>query len=102
MTRFLQIFGLLSVLFRGATLTFQSLTIGGIVFLLLVIPRDAASAESLMQVCLRWIRRSALALAVMQSAYVLANSSILMQSAQMTLPEVSGANFFIAAAMAVA
>ena len=96
MARLLQIFGFLSVLFRGATLTFQSLVVGGIVFLIFVARRGSEDSDSIRQACLRWIRRSAIALAAMQIAYVLSNSLILMQSADMTLRDVSGANFVIA------
>ena len=96
MARLLQIFGFLSVLFRGATLTFQSLAVGGIVFLIVVVRRTAEDSSELQQACLRWIRNSAIALAVMQISYVLANSMILRQSADMPLHEVLGANFVLA------
>jgi len=96
MARLLQVFGFLSVLFRGATLTFQSLAIGGIVFLIFVVRRVNEDSSALEQACLRWIRRSAIALAVMQISYVLANSMILRQSAGMSLREVTGANFCLA------
>jgi putative copper resistance protein D len=96
MARLLQIFGFLSVLFRGATLAFQSLVVGGIVFLILVAGRMKGEFKAMEQACLRWIRRAAIALAVMQISYVLANSLILMQSAGMSLADVSGANFVIA------
>src|SRR5229473_3138212 len=96
MARLLQVFGFLSVLFRGATLTFQSLAIGGIVFLIFVVRRSNEDSSALLQACLRWIRRSAIALAVMQISYVLANSMILRQSADMPLREVFGANFVLA------
>jgi putative copper resistance protein D len=102
MARLLQIFGFLSVLFRGGTLTFGSLTIGGIVFLNFVARNASSQSEAVNKVCLRWIRRSALALAVMQLAYVLASSLILMQSADMTVGDVSGANFVLAGVLAVA
>src|SRR6266478_802776 len=62
MARLLQVFGFLSVLFRGATLTFQSLAIGGIVFLICVVRREKEDSSALQQVCLRWIRGSAIAL----------------------------------------
>jgi copper resistance protein D len=101
MARLLQIFGFLSVLFRGATLTFQSLAIGGIVFLGLVLRRADEESDALKQACFLWIRRSAIALAAMQIAYVLANSLILMQSADMSLREVSGANFVIAGTIGI-
>jgi putative copper resistance protein D len=101
MARLLQIFGFLSVLFRGATLTFQSLAIGGIIFLIFVLRSANQESDAIQQSCLRWVRRSAIALAVMQLSYVLANSLILMQSADLTLADVSGANFFIAGAIGI-
>jgi putative copper resistance protein D len=102
MARLLQIFGFLSILFRGATLSFESLTIGGIVFLNFVARRASYPSEAINQACLRWIRRAAMALAVMQLAYVLASTLILMQSADMTLGDVSGANFVLAGILAIA
>jgi copper resistance protein D len=102
MARLLQIFGFLSVLFRGATLSFASLTIGGVVFLNFVAGTTSNQPEAINQACLRWIRRSATALAVMQLAYILASTLILMQSADMTLSDVSGANFVLAGILAMA
>ena len=102
MARLLQIFGFLSVLFRGATLTFESLTIGGIVFLNFVVRNANTQSEAIRLACLRWIRRAAVALAVMQMAYILASTLILMQSADMTLNDVSGANFVLAGILAIA
>src|SRR5258706_12499203 len=96
MARLLQVFGFLSVLFRGATLTFQSLAIGGIVFLISVVRRGNEDSFAVQQACLRWIRRSAISLAVMQISYVLANSMILSESAGMSVREVSGGNFVLA------
>jgi putative copper resistance protein D len=102
MARLLQIFGFLSVLFRGATLAFESLTIGGIVFLNCVALRASNQSEAINQACLHWIRRAAVALAVMQLAYILASTLILMQSADMTLSDVSGANFVLAGILSIA
>jgi copper resistance protein D len=101
MARLLQIFGFLSVLFRGATLSFESLTIGGIVFLNFVARCANSQSQEINQACLRWIRRAAVALAVMQLAYILASTLILMQSADMTLSDVSGANFVLAGILAI-
>ena len=101
MARLLQIFGFLSVLFRGGTLSFESLTIGGIVFLNFV-ARANSQSEAANQACLRWIRRAAVALAVMQLAYILASTLILMQSADMTISDVGGANFVLAGILAIA
>jgi putative copper resistance protein D len=102
MARLLQIFGFLSVLFRGATLSFEALTIGGVVFLNFVTRRANTHSEAVNQACLRWIRRAAVALALMQLAYILASTLILMQSADMTLSDVSGANFVLAGVLAIA
>jgi copper resistance protein D len=96
MARLLQVFGFLSVLLRGATLTFQSLAVGGIVFVIFVVRRVKQESAELQHACLRWVRHSALALAVMQLSYVVANSLILRQSADMPLREVLGANFVLA------
>jgi putative copper resistance protein D len=101
MARLLQIFGFLSVLFRGATLAFQSLTVGGIVFVVFILRRSGEESHALRQACLRWIRRAAIALAAMQFSYVLANSLILMQSADLSLREVRGANFVMAGAIGI-
>lgn len=101
MARLLQVFGFLSVLFRGATLTFQSLAIGGIIFLILVLWPAKEDSTGLQQVCLLWIRRSAIALAAMEVSYVVANSFILMQSADMSLHQAAGANFVLAGALGI-
>src|SRR5271169_5119064 len=101
MARLLQVFCFLSVLFRGATLTFQSLAIGGIVFLIFVVRRAEEDSSALRQACLRWIRRSAIALAVMQLSYLLANSLILRESAEMSIREVIGANFVLAGLLGI-
>jgi copper resistance protein D len=101
MARLLQIFGFLSVLLRGGTLAFQSLTIGGIVFLLFVFRGAGNGAEDIKSSCLRWIRRFALALAAMEILYLLASSMILMQSAEMSLTDVLGANFVFAGALGI-
>jgi putative copper resistance protein D len=102
MARLLQIFGFLSVLFRGGTLSFESLTIGGIVFLNFVARNEKQQSEAISQACLGWIRRVAVALAVTQLAYILASTLILMQSADMTLADVGGANFVLAGVLAIA
>lgn len=96
MARLLQIFGFLSVLLRGATLTFQSLAAGGVVFLLFVLRDPSNDSQGVRACCLRWIRRFALALASTQIAYLLASSLILMQSAGLSLRVVAGASFVTA------
>jgi putative copper resistance protein D len=101
MAQLLQIFGFLSVLLRGATLTFQSLTIGGIVFLVFVAGPTRTPEDQLQQAALRWIRRAAVALALAQTAVVLSSCLLLMQSAGMSFGEVSGANFVVAGGLGI-
>ena len=102
MARLLQIFGFLSVLLHGTSLVFQSLTVGGIIFLFLVLRAPGADSEDVSSSCRRWIRRFALTLAAMQISYLLANVLILMQSAQISLGEVIGANFVLAGELGIA
>ena len=102
MARLLQIFGFLSVLLRGATLTFQSLAVGGVVFLFAVLRKLSDDSADIKASCLSWLRRFAQALVVVQISYLAANSLILMESAQIGFAEVIGANFFLAGALGIA
>jgi len=100
--RLLQIFGFLSILLRGASLTFQSLTAGGIIFLVFVLRNFSDDSTEIKASCLSWLRRFAVALMTIQISYLLTNSLILMESAQISLMEVSGANFALAGALGIA
>ena len=102
MARLLQIFAFLSVLLRGATLTFQSLTVGGVIFLLLVLRDPGQAPEDVRTPCVRWVRRFAVVLGIAQISYLFANVLILMQSAQISFAEVIGANFVLAGALGIA
>ena len=102
MARLLQIFGFLSVLLRGASLTFQSLTVGGVIFLFFVLRNFSDDSEKIRSSCLSWLRRFALALVAIQISYLVTNSLILMESAQISLAEISGANFVLAGALGIA
>jgi copper resistance protein D len=100
--RLLQIFGFLSVLLRGATLTFQSLAVGGVVFLFVVLHKSGDDCAEIKASCLSWLRRFALVLVAVQISYLAANSLILMESAQIGFAEVIGANFVLAGALGIA
>ena len=102
MARLLQIFGFLSVLFRGAALTFQSLTVGGLVFLKYMLQPVSGGSSEIRDASLRWIRCFAVALAFTQLAFLLANSAILMQSAEITFADILGANFLLAGFLGIA
>ncbi len=102
MARLLGIFGFLSVLLRAATLCFQTLAVGGIVFVVVALRDRELRTEPILQSIRRWITVSALALAVTQIVSVVANLLILMESADMSLAEAIGANFVIASGLSIA
>lgn len=100
MVQLLDIFGFISVLLRGATLAFQSLVIGSVVFELCVL--RGADLDGMTKATHRLTLWSSIGLALSQSLFVLANSAILMQSTEMPLADVIGANYFIAGCLTVA
>jgi putative copper resistance protein D len=94
-TQLLDIFGFLSVLLRGATLVLQSLTIGGVGFLLLI------AGDSMARDIKRVVIRAAIALAFVQSAYLFANTAILIETTAMPLGDAIGSGYFLAGTMTV-
>lgn len=97
--RLVNIFGYLSVLLRAGTLVFQSLLLGGVLFISWVarpsseIPDN--SLEKVRSSSLRLFRIAAIGLAIVQALYLYVNSAMLMASAEMGLRDIVGANFFI-------
>src|ERR1700738_3260247 len=96
MAWFLLDFGLLAVLLRAATLAFQSLIIGGLVYLAVVRIPSGPGANLATGRCLCGIRWGALALAVSQFFHVALNAAILLGTLQLSLRDVVTADFFIA------
>ncbi len=94
------LFGFFSVLLRAATLVFQSLLLGGLLFVLWVARRSPGTAqdgiESVQSSCLRLFRAAALSLAVVQVLYLYIDSKVLMAIADIGFGQVVGANFFLA------
>ncbi len=89
------LFGIITVILRAATLVFQSLVIGGIVFHRWFAPgKIAAPGEEPFGNLV--VRVSAMALAVTQILYLSLNTIILKESLGFGLKDVAGANFFIA------
>jgi putative copper resistance protein D len=95
MTQFLDLFSFLSVLIRGLVLACEALTLGGITFLLLV-SRGLSVGERGTGRLLRFLTWSAIGLASTGTAYLVANSAVLVGSTDMTLGQVIGAGYFIA------
>jgi copper resistance protein D len=95
------LFGYFSVLLRAATLIFQSLLLGGVLFVLWVARRSPGTREDGLETVqcssLRLLRANALGLAVAQILYLYVNSTVLMATAEISFRDVIGANFFLAA-----
>ena len=93
MIPFLSIYPLLSVLLRAATLVFEALTVGGVIFRL-AIARDDVDRR-LGDRLSRLLTWSSVLLAISQIAYLAANSTALVASTNLTWAEARGANFFV-------
>jgi putative copper resistance protein D len=100
MIKLLGIFGFLVVLLRAATLCFQSVTIGGILFFNLVARHIEQHNDALLRSSWKLIRLTALALAATQLIFVIANSLVLSATVEIPLRDVLGANFIWAGALA--
>ena len=93
------LFAFLSVVLRAGTLVFQSLLLGGMLFVLWVarnspeVPSD--SIAKIQKSSWRLLQFSAIGLALVQLLYLYVNSAVLMATAEIGFNGVIGANFFI-------
>lgn len=101
MVQLLGVFGFLVVLLRAAILCFQTLTIGGIVFLSLVTRTAELRSEEILRRSWKLIRWFALALAFSQLFFVVANSLVLTYSTDIPWTLVLSANFSWAGVFAI-
>jgi putative copper resistance protein D len=97
--KLVDLFSFFSVVLRAGTLVFQSVLLGGVLFLLWIarLSHDV-SGESIGRIrssAWRLLRISAVGLAVMQLLYLYVNSAVLMATAEIGFEGVVGANFFI-------
>src|SRR5260370_753307 len=88
-----QLIALITVILRAATLVFQSLLAGGIVFHRWIAADARATREP--GFGMRLLRYSAIALAVTQALYLALNTTILRHSLGLGLAETMGANLFV-------
>ena len=99
MLKLVDVFGYLSVILRAGTLVFQSLLLGGVLFVLWIARPTSEIAdgnfERVRSSSLRMLRIAAIGLAVVQAFYLYVNSAVLMATADIGLRDVVGANFFI-------
>lgn len=100
MLQLVDLFGYFSVLLRAGTLVFQSLLLGGVLFVLWTARGNAGVPEEGIAIVqassLRLLRASAIGMAIVQLLYLYVDSAVLMVSSQIGFHEVVGANFFIA------
>jgi copper resistance protein D len=97
MGQFLNIYGFLAVVLRAATITFQSLIIGGVLFFYAVLGRwRAEKSREPAAICERLLRLAGIGLAITQLVYVCCESFVLTQTVGLSLGEILGANFFLA------
>src|SRR5579863_6851535 len=102
MAQLLGIFGFLVVLLRAAILCFQTLVAGGLIFLVVATPNEALRPEELKRPAWKLIRWSAVGLAISHLFFVITNSLILMNTADLNWGEALGANFAVAGMVAIA
>ena len=99
LVKLVDLFSFLSVVLRAGTLVFQSVLLGGVLFVLWTARSSpAASEESIARVqASSWklLRLSAVGLAIVQLLYLYVDSAVLMASADIGFSGVVGANFFI-------
>jgi putative copper resistance protein D len=97
--KLVDLFAFLSVILRAGTLVFQSLLLGGVLFVLWVArssPEAASDSIARIQASSwRMLRLSAVGLAIFQLLYLYVNSAVLMATAEIGFDGVVGANFFI-------
>src|SRR5262245_55901310 len=94
-------FGFLAVLLRAAILCAQTLTIGGVIFLLVVASGPVQRTEHWSGRVARLVRRSALALACAHVLFLVVNTFTLMASAEIPLKDALGANFVFAGVLGI-
>jgi copper resistance protein D len=102
MQQLVDLFGFLSVVLRAGTLVFQSLLLGGVVFVLWTsreAPGDPAQRARMESGSWTLLRLSIVGLIVIQSLYLYVNSAVLMVTADIGFSGVVGANFFISGAI---
>ncbi len=98
MQQLVDLFGFLSVVLRAGTLIFQSLLLGGIVFILWTargVPGNPESIQKMQSGSWTLLRLSTIGLIVMQVLYLYVNSAVLMTTAEIGFRDVIGANFFL-------
>jgi putative copper resistance protein D len=88
-------FAILAVLLRAANLAFQSLVVGGVVYVALAGLAAGPGAQAAVVRCRRGIRWAALALAIAEILYVAVDTAILLGTTGLPLSAVITADYFL-------
>jgi putative copper resistance protein D len=96
MADLLGMFGFLVVLLRAAILVFQTILVGGVIFLCFVASNDSLRPEELTRPAWKFIRWSGVGFALCQIVFLIVNSLVLGNSTDISIREMLGANFAIA------
>src|SRR5262249_13557580 len=97
----LGVFGFLAILVRAAILCFQTIAVGGIIFLLLVARAEQLGKAAWLHPAIRLVRWTALALALAEISFIASNTLILTSSADLSIGDALGANYVIAGMLAI-
>ncbi len=101
MADLLGMFGFLVVLLRAAILVFQTILVGGVIFLSFVASNESLRPEELTRPAWKFIRWSGVGLALCQISFLIVNSLVLGNSTDISIREMLGANFAIAGVVAI-
>jgi len=96
MADLLGMFGFLVVLLRAAILVFQTILVGGVIFLCFVASNDSLRPKELTRPAWKFIRWSGVGFALCQIVFLIVNSLVLGNSTDISIREMLGANFAIA------
>src|SRR6185312_15342248 len=100
MSLLLDVFGYLTVILRGITISAQAFTIGGIAFLQLVAwpfeTRLGAGGQEIVRRSRRLLGWSALVLALAEGAFLAMQTAVLMDTAELSFGQTIGADFVVA------
>jgi putative copper resistance protein D len=99
-TQLLDIFGFLSVVLRGMALSFEALTIGGVIFVVAV--AGGIVGRAVVGRAFRWLVCAATLLAITQVSIAVENSAILIGTTDLRAAEIMGAEFWKATLLLLA
>lgn len=100
MTQLLDVFGFISVVLRGLALSFEALTVGGVIFVVAI--AGGIVGKDVVGRALRWLVCAATALAITQVVLAVANSAILIGTTDLRPAEIVGAEFWKATLLVLA